>query len=133
MIRTGLNCEQKMVLNMEDTIFPIRTPAKADPLKQASFIQYYENLLKTLPEDEPVEFGDSVHPTMAKKISYKWIPKGTDKLIETTVSRTRMNLLSSLSLETMKVLGLMKCLIALRWKNMSKNCARIIPKLLKFI
>ena len=60
-------------------------------------------MLKTLPEDEPVEFGDSVHPTMATKISYEWIRKGTDKLIETTVSRTRMNLLSSLSLETMKV------------------------------
>jgi len=40
---------------------------------------------------------------MATKISYEWIRKGTDKLIETTVSRTRMNLLSSLSLETMKV------------------------------
>jgi len=66
-------------------------------------MQYYEYLLKMLPEDEPVEFGDSVHSTIATKISYEWIRKGTDKLIETTASRTRMNLLSSLSLETMNV------------------------------
>ena len=42
-------------------------------------------------------------PMTATKIGYGWIRKGTDKLIETTASRTRMNLLGSISLETMKV------------------------------
>ena len=82
---------------------PKGTPLKADSAKQAAFIEYYENLLNTLPEGEPVEFGDGVHPTTATKIGYGWIRKGTDKLIETTASRTRMNLLGSISLETMKV------------------------------
>lgn len=82
---------------------PKGTPAKADPEKQAEFVRYYEDLLNTLPEDEPVEFADAVHPTMATKITYGWIRKGKDKLIETTASRTRVNLLGSINLETMEV------------------------------
>jgi hypothetical protein len=58
---------------------PKGTPAKADLQKQAAFIAYYENLLNTIPEDEPIEFGDGVHPTMATKITYGWIKKGTDR------------------------------------------------------
>ena len=82
---------------------PKGTPAKADLQKQAAFIEYYENLLNTIADNEPVEFGDGVHPTMATKITYGWIKKGTDKLIQTTGSKTRMNLFGSISLETMKV------------------------------
>jgi len=82
---------------------PKGTPAKADPEKQAEFIRYYEDLLNTILEDEPVEFVDAVHPTMATKITYGWIRKGQDKLISTTASRTRLNLLGSINLESMDV------------------------------
>lgn len=82
---------------------PKGSPAKADPEKQAEFIRYYEDLLNTILEDEPVEFADAVHPTMATKVTYGWIRKGKDKLIETIASRTRVNLLGSISLETMDV------------------------------
>lgn len=82
---------------------PKGTPAKADPEKQAEFIRYYEDLLNTLPEDEPVEFADAVHPTMATKITFGWIRKGQDKLISTTASRTRINLLGSINLESMEI------------------------------
>lgn len=37
---------------------PQGIPAKADAQKQVEFIKYYEGLLNTLPEDEPVEFGE---------------------------------------------------------------------------
>src|SRR5277367_4752877 len=82
---------------------PKGTPAKADPEKQTEFVRYYEDLLNTLSEDEPVEFADAVHPTMATKITYGWIRKGKDKLIATTASRTRINLLGSINLGTMDV------------------------------
>jgi hypothetical protein len=49
---------------------PKGAPSKADPEKQQKFVKYYEDLLNTLPEDEPVEFGDGVHPTMATKATY---------------------------------------------------------------
>jgi transposase len=82
---------------------PKGTPAKADPLKQEAFIATYEELLNTTPEDEPILFADGVHPTMATKITYGWIKKGTSKLIATTASRTRINLMGALNLETMQV------------------------------
>lgn len=82
---------------------PKGTPAKANPEEQQTFIAYYQGLLNSIDEDEPVEFGDAVHPTMATKISYGWIPKGRDKLIKTTASRTRMNILGSINLETMGI------------------------------
>jgi transposase len=82
---------------------PKGTPAKADPVKQAAFVDAYEQLLNATPEDEPIEFGDAVHPTMATKVTCGWIRKGQDKLIKTTASRTRMNLLGSINLQTMGV------------------------------
>ncbi len=83
---------------------PKGTPAKADPKQQADWIKSYEKLMNTLPEDEPILFGDGVHPTMATKITYGWIRKGMDKPIATTGNRTRMNLMGSLNLESMDVI-----------------------------
>lgn len=84
---------------------PKGTPAKADQAKQEAFINEYEELLNTTPEDEPILFGDGVHPTMATKVTYGWIRTGTDKPIATTASRTRVNLMGSLNLETMEVIA----------------------------
>lgn len=84
---------------------PKGTPAKADPEKQAEFIEFYENLLNTTNENEPIEFGDGVHPTMATKVTYGWIRQGRkhEKPIATTASRTRLNLMGSINLQTMDV------------------------------
>jgi len=82
---------------------PKATPEKADLEKQKDFIAYYQKLLNETLEDEPIEFVDAVHPTMATKVTQGWIRKGTNKPIATTASRTRVNLLGSLNLETMKV------------------------------
>lgn len=82
---------------------PKGTPAKADPIKQDEFLQTYNTLLETTPKSEPILFGDGVHPTMATKITYGWIRKGTDKPIATVASRTRMNLMGAINLQTMGV------------------------------
>ena len=82
---------------------PKGTPLKADKQKQEEFIYKYLGMLETMGSDEVLEFGDGVHPTMATKISYGWIKKGKDKLIETTASRTRMNLFGSINLSSMSV------------------------------
>ncbi len=80
---------------------PAATPAKADPVKQEAFIQEYEKLVETTPKDEPILFGDGVHPTMATQITYGWIRTGTRKPIATTASRTRINVMGTLNLEHM--------------------------------
>lgn len=82
---------------------PAGVPLKADPEKQAVFIQYYNTLMTTTPEDEPILFGDGVHPTMATKVTYGWIRRGSRKPISTVASRTRLNLMGALNLETMGV------------------------------
>jgi transposase len=82
---------------------PKGTPAKADPVRQEAFIQAYEKLLTETPENEPILFGDGVHPTMATKVTYGWIRTGVNKPIATIASRTRMNLMGALNLESMQV------------------------------
>ena len=82
---------------------PKGRPAKADPLKQEEFIKKYSLLKKETPKEEPILFGDGVHPTMATKVTSGWIRRGVDKPIETIASRTRMNIFGAINLETMCV------------------------------
>lgn len=83
---------------------PKETPAKADPAKQQQFIDEYTQLKRTAPKDEPILFMDSVHPTQATKVTYGWIKTGTDKLIASTASRTRINITGALNLASMSVI-----------------------------
>lgn len=64
---------------------------------QQAFVGYYNKVHK--PSEAPVLFMDAVHPTQSTKLSYGWIRKGQDKLIKTTGSRTRLNLIGAVSLE----------------------------------
>ena len=41
---------------------------------------------------------DAVHPTQATKITSGWIKKGIDKVINTTGSRTRLNIVGAIEL-----------------------------------
>jgi transposase len=111
---------------------PKGTPLKANLEKQADFIKHYNDLMNHLPEDEPIEFGDGVHPTMATKITYGWIRKGTDKPIQTTAARTRMNLLGSINLESMDVtIGDYKTLNGSAMEEHFKKLRKKYPKAFK--
>ncbi|MGB0360772.1 MAG: helix-turn-helix domain-containing protein, partial [Endozoicomonas sp.] len=46
---------------------PKSVPHKADPEKQAEFVEHYETLKASLSEDAVVLFMDTVHPTQATK------------------------------------------------------------------
>ena len=73
-------------------------PYKADVVAQEDFIDKYTELKASISPDEPIIFGDGVHPTMATKISHGWIKKGTEKHIRTTASRTRLNIFGGIRL-----------------------------------
>jgi transposase len=77
---------------------PKGVPHKFDVDKQAAFIEYYAQFKDNLRENEPLLFMDAVHPTQATKITPRWIKKGVDKLIETTGSRTRLNIVGAIRL-----------------------------------
>ncbi|WP_269078762.1 IS630 family transposase [Endozoicomonas numazuensis] len=61
----------------------------------------YETLKASLPEDEALLFMDAVHPTQATKITSGWIRKGVDKIINTTGSRTRLNIVGAIELNNL--------------------------------
>ncbi len=74
---------------------PKGVPHKLNPQAQEAFIQHYQELKQF---NEPILFMDAVHPSQATKITYGWIRKGEDKVIETTGSRTRLNYVGALNL-----------------------------------
>jgi transposase len=79
-------------------------PAKADAVAQREFVGVYEQLKQETPEKEPILFIDAVHPTIATKPARGWIGKGIEKIVLTTASRTRMNIVGAIELSTMTVI-----------------------------
>jgi transposase len=84
---------------------PKLVPCGADPEKQREFVKVYNVLQRETPPDEPILFGDAVHPTSETKVSYGWIPRGKDKVIETTASRVRHNIVGALNLSDMELIA----------------------------
>ena len=80
---------------------PKGVPHKVDAEKQDKFVEHYETLKALLPKDEVVLFMDAVHPTQATKITSGWIRKGVDKVINTTGSRTRLNIVGAIELDNL--------------------------------
>lgn len=76
-------------------------PCKASKEQQEKFISAYNELKKTILPDDGILFMDSCHPSMATKLSYGWIKTGQSKPIETTASRTRINLVGAINLESL--------------------------------
>jgi transposase len=54
---------------------PEAVSRKLDPATQQAFIDAYEGLLKTLPDDEAVLFADAVHPTHGARPVGCWAPR----------------------------------------------------------
>jgi len=73
-------------------------PHKACVVQQEQFISDYNKLKATIGSGDGILFMDACHPSMATKITCGWIKKGQSKPIETTASRTRMNLIGALNL-----------------------------------
>ena len=73
-------------------------PHKYSQEKQDVFVEEYNKLKATVDSDEPILFMDATHPTQATKVSCGWIRTGTDKPIETTGSRTRLNIVGAIRL-----------------------------------
>jgi hypothetical protein len=73
---------------------------KLDPARQQAFIDAYEGLLKTLPDDEAVMFADAVHPTHGARPVGCWAPKEVTVAVDQTSGRDRLNIHGALDLET---------------------------------
>ena len=79
---------------------PQTVSQKLDVDKQKGFIEAYETLMNTLPDDETVMFADAVHPTHAARPVGCWAPKDTKVAVDQTSGRRRMNIHGAIDLET---------------------------------
>lgn len=75
-------------------------PRKLDVAKQKAFIESYDNLLSSLPDNEAVLFVDAVHPTHAARPVGCWAPQHEKLAIEQTSGRQRINIHGAVNLET---------------------------------
>jgi len=76
---------------------PTGVPHKFDEVKQHPFIEAYHELKVSGTKHESILFMDTVHPTPAAKISCGGKRKGQNKPLETTDSRTRLNIIGALN------------------------------------
>ncbi|TNL06546.1 IS630 family transposase [Kosakonia cowanii] len=78
---------------------PAGVPHKYSAEAQQAFVETYEKLKQEAGDDEPILFIDGVHPTQGTKLSYGWMPAGKKAhVVETTGSRTRLNIMGALNL-----------------------------------
>jgi transposase len=75
-------------------------PRKLDVAKQTAFIESYDNLLNSLPDNEAVLFVDAVHPTHAARPVGCWAPQHEKLAIEQNSGRQRINIHGAVNLET---------------------------------
>ncbi|EDH5630162.1 IS630 family transposase [Salmonella enterica] len=78
---------------------PVGIPHKFSVEAQMAFVAAYEQLKQDAGADEPVLFIDGVHPTQGTKLAYGWMRAGKGaKQVETSGSRTRLNLMGAINL-----------------------------------
>jgi transposase len=78
---------------------PKALPRVADEVLQRQFIDMYEKLLSSLPDDEAVYFADAVHPEYQVRPAFGWMRKGSNTAVMTTSGRQRVNIHGALNLE----------------------------------
>jgi transposase len=81
---------------------PKAVSRKLDAARQQAFIESYDALLRTLPDDEAVLFADAVHPTHGTRPVGCWAPKETRVAVDQTSGRDRVNIHGAIDLETGK-------------------------------
>ena len=81
---------------------PRKVSSKLDEATQRDFIETYQKLQQTLPEDEAILFADAVHPTHEARPVGCWAPKDTKVAVDQTSGRKRLNVHGAIDLETGK-------------------------------
>lgn len=80
-------------------------PGKADAEKQKEFVEAYKKLKAEKAPEDPIYFGDGVHPTHNTEAHYGWIKKGKDKEIRSNTGRQRLNINGAINIETKEVVA----------------------------
>ena len=79
---------------------PKHVPGKLDPAAQEAFIKEYEKLKKTKGKNDPIYFGDGVHPQYNSIPAYGWIKRGVEKELKSNCGRKRVNINGAVDITT---------------------------------
>ena len=71
---------------------PKALPRVVSVEKQATFIAFYERLMRDLSADEAVYFADKVHPEYQTKPAFGWVKVGSNPAVLSTAGRGRVNI-----------------------------------------
>jgi transposase len=78
---------------------PEQLPAQADEQEQRDFIENYEKLQRSLPEDEAIYFADAVHPDHQVRPAHGWFHEDDRPAVSANSGRKRVNIHGALCLE----------------------------------
>lgn len=92
-------------LNQHEFVYkkPKGVPGKLDLAKQEAFIKAYEELKKTISEEEEIYFSDATHPQYQSQEACGWIRKGETKTLPTTGMQQRLHFAGAICLKEMKI------------------------------
>jgi transposase len=82
---------------------PKHVPSKLDPQAQKEFVAMYEQLKENKGKNDPIYFGDAVHPQHNSIPSYGWIRRGVDKELRSNGGRRRVNINGVLNIESLEI------------------------------
>jgi len=77
---------------------------KADAAIQEAFIEYYNQIKKSMGTNDKIYFVDGVHPQHNSIAAGGWIRKGEEKQLQSNTGRKRVNLNGALDPDTQEVI-----------------------------
>lgn len=80
-------------------------PGKADPAAQEAFIAYYEQLKRSLKQEDSIYFVDSTHPTHNTETGYAWVKTGEDKEVLSNSGRQRISVNGAIDIQNLKAIA----------------------------
>jgi transposase len=83
---------------------PAIVPGKANSEQQQKWIDEYNALKQSLPEDEAICFMDGVHPTHNVQPAYGWMERGVRKEVPANSGRSRINLSGAIDILSHKIM-----------------------------
>lgn len=78
-------------------------PGKANAEAQIKFLEMLDELKKTKGEENPLYYGDGVHPQHNSMPAHGWMPRGKDTELKSNTGRKRVNLSGALNAETKEI------------------------------
>lgn len=92
-------------LKENDFVFkcPLKIPGKLNPELQKKHIEEYKQLKASLSSDKELYFVDAVHPEHQSKATRGWMPKGSEKTLQSTGKQLRLHFTGALDINNMNV------------------------------